>query len=103
MVAEMLLNEIMEDTTSSINSLRRGRRTHVSPSPVHGTRGDLKTGSGCRWKADLYIADFKCKQYHEVKKFAKRFYWTIAIVAIFYSIPVYQLVLHYLRVRWNSN
>lgn len=52
----------------------------------------------CTWKADLYIADFHCKQYHEVKKFTKRFYWTILIVAIFYSIPVYQLVLHYLRV-----
>lgn len=69
----------------------------VRPSSTYRRSGVVQR-SESSWKADLYIADFKCKGYLDVKKFAKRFYWTIAIVAIFYSIPVYQLVLHYLRV-----
>lgn len=102
-VAEMLLDEIMADTMSS---LRRGRRARA-PVDNNGSssKGDKvkreenpKEGS-FHWKSDMYIADFSCKEYHEVKKFSKRFYWTILIVAIFYSIPVYQLVLHYLRVH----
>lgn len=50
------------------------------------------------WKADLRIADFVQKDQCSAQKSGKRFYWTIIIVAIFYCIPVYQLILHYLRV-----
>jgi hypothetical protein len=51
-----------------------------------------------RWKADLNISDFHQKDPFAMQKSGRRFYWTIIIVAIFYCIPVYQLILHYLRV-----
>jgi len=52
-----------------------------------------------RWRADLMIADFVQRDPMLVAKSSRRFYWTIIIIAIFYCIPVYQLILHYLRVR----
>ncbi|ODM96321.1 SID1 transmembrane family member 1 [Orchesella cincta] len=87
------------------NETRPLNRSSVRPSSVIQRSIPLPSASSqgkFKWKSDLYIADFGCKGYYEVKKFAKRFYWTIGIVAIFYSIPVYQLVLHYLRVLYRT-
>jgi hypothetical protein len=51
-----------------------------------------------RWKSTIPIAALQKKEHREVQKDSNRFYWTIIIVSIFYTIPVYQLILHYLRV-----
>jgi hypothetical protein len=58
----------------------------------------LSGNSDIRWKANLKIADFTQRDPLLVQKSSRRFYWTIIIIAVFYCIPVYQLILHYLRV-----
>lgn len=59
-------------------------------------------GGGIRWKADLTIGDFPQKDAIAMKKSGRRFYFTIIIVAVFYCIPVYQLIIHYVRVLYRT-
>ncbi|CAL8143758.1 unnamed protein product [Orchesella dallaii] len=98
------LNSEQNGSANNDNEMRPLNRSSVRPSSVIQMPPPRlpSTRSRFKMKADLYISDFGCKGYYEVKKFAKRFYWTIGIVATFYSIPVYQLVLHYLRVLYRT-
>lgn len=69
--------------------------THLEKSPVPSP---TNPNSIWQWKANLNIASLHRKEHERIVKSSNRFYWTVIIVSVFYAIPVYQLILHYLRV-----
>lgn len=67
--------------------------------PKNSEKKEPTSSFKIQWKADIKIADFGPFRDHDAaEKSTRRFYWMISIISIFYCIPVYQLIMHYVRV-----
>ncbi|CAG7826863.1 unnamed protein product, partial [Allacma fusca] len=73
------------------------------PRPVNPVRKEISDGSRIALRADVHVGDFSRNHDGKVTvQKARRFCWSLVTVSIFYTIPVYQLIFHYLGVLYRT-
>lgn len=106
---KLLQNPGSSDVTENIG--RDDDIINHSPDPsIHSTQSD-ELGDGYDWledidkhkdiyrlKKQLFISDLSKKSYKKLAKKFNVYYWNLLTVAVFYALPVIQLVLTYQRV-----
>jgi len=57
-------------------------------------------GRGARFQSQLCLNDLKEKNLQVLQKQSNRYYWSIVTIGIFYCVPVFQLIINYLKVSY---